>query len=142
MVDGDLARLDAGATVAADPEAVVKALAALGPIEFDYSSTALTATSESRLTEAAGILRGYCCGVVVTVVGHTDTSGPAADNQALSERRAAAVAARLIELGVDPAAVRTEGRGESEPLVWPERTAADRAANRRIEWATGPQTPG
>lgn len=142
VADGDLIRLDAAASVAADPDAVVAALAAMGPIEFDYSSTALTATSEARLTEAAALLGGHCCGAVITIVGHTDSSGTEADNQALSERRAAAVRTRLIDGGVDPSVIRVEGRGEREPLLWPEQHPADRAANRRIEWQTGLQTPG
>jgi len=53
----------------------------------------------------------------VHVVGHTDRIGSDAYNQALSERRAAAVASYLTSQGVQSRLVSVEGRGESEPVV-------------------------
>ena len=53
----------------------------------------------------------------VVVVGHADTSGSAAYNVRLSERRAKAVADALVGLGVDAAKLAVDWRGETEPAV-------------------------
>ncbi|HSK39203.1 MAG TPA: OmpA family protein [Arenibaculum sp.] len=53
----------------------------------------------------------------VNVVGHTDTSGPAAYNQRLSERRATAVREALVRSGVPGDTVDTSGVGETQPLI-------------------------
>jgi OOP family OmpA-OmpF porin len=53
----------------------------------------------------------------IVVVGHTDTSGSAAYNVRLSERRAKAVADSLVGLGVPQTALAVDWKGESEPAV-------------------------
>lgn len=53
----------------------------------------------------------------VNVVGHTDTSGPPAYNQRLSERRATAVREALVRSGVPGGSVDTTGVGETQPLI-------------------------
>jgi flagellar motor protein MotB len=75
----------------------------------------------------------------VEVVGHTDsrplqkTVEKWGDNVGLSKARAHSVATALAGSGVPRERLGVEGRGEFEPLVMPEKTAADRARNRRIE---------
>ena len=54
-------------------------------------------------------------------------------NQTLSERRAESVASYLAGRGVVRARMATRGFGESQLLVNPEASEADRAANRRVE---------
>ncbi len=68
----------------------------------------------------------------VTVVGHTDNTGSAAYNQDLSERRASAVRAVLINAGVSPARIRAIGAGENQPIAT-NQTADGRALNRRVD---------
>lgn len=53
----------------------------------------------------------------VEVEGHTDTSGPAEYNQALSERRAQNVAAELIRAGIPARVIETQGFGENQLAV-------------------------
>jgi OOP family OmpA-OmpF porin len=53
----------------------------------------------------------------ITATGHTDTSGPADYNMALSLRRANAVKDALVRNGVPATAIAVIGRGESQPLV-------------------------
>lgn len=67
------------------------------------------------------------------IEGHTDDVGDEASNQALSERRAAAVQGWLVESGgVDAARLETVGWGEARPAV--EGTSAEaREQNRRVE---------
>ena len=68
----------------------------------------------------------------VVVVGHTDARGSASYNQALSERRAAAVAAVLVrEHGVSSSRVSSRGAGESAPIASND-TKEGRAQNRRV----------
>ena len=66
------------------------------------------------------------------IEGHTDNTGSADYNQALSQRRANAVADVLMNNGVPAARLRTIGRGEDEPLA-STLSATGRAQNRRVE---------
>jgi outer membrane protein OmpA-like peptidoglycan-associated protein len=66
------------------------------------------------------------------VLGHTDSTGSDAYNQALSERRAESVANFLANSGVQRARLATKGYGESQPIA-SNSTEAGRAANRRVE---------
>lgn len=68
----------------------------------------------------------------ILLIGHTDSAGSDQYNQGLSERRARAVEAELVSMGVDPALIAASGRGESEPIASNE-TAEGRAKNRRVE---------
>jgi OOP family OmpA-OmpF porin len=68
----------------------------------------------------------------VVIEGHTDDRGAADYNQALSERRAKAVAAVLTNrFGIDANRVSAVGYGEAQPLV-DNATAQNRALNRRV----------
>jgi len=74
----------------------------------------------------------------IQVRGHTDSTGSAGDNQALSERRAAAVGDYLRGHGVSAADVTSVGLGSTQPLA--EERASDgsvssegRRFNRRVE---------
>ena len=65
------------------------------------------------------------------IVGHTDASGGDTVNQPLSERRAEAVRAYLIERhGVAPERLEATGMGAREPLDPADPRAA---GNRRVE---------
>ncbi|WP_139349765.1 OmpA family protein [Thioalkalivibrio denitrificans] len=70
----------------------------------------------------------------VVVVGHTDNTGEADYNEDLSQRRAASVKDYLVEQGIDPTLIVTEGRGLTEPVASNE-TREGRAQNRRVEIA-------
>ncbi|MFK7864457.1 MAG: OmpA family protein [Pseudohongiellaceae bacterium] len=64
----------------------------------------------------------------------TDTAGERRDNLLLSEERAFLVTNYLIRKGIDPETIATRAHGEREQylIVNPERTAADRNRNRRV----------
>jgi flagellar motor protein MotB len=72
----------------------------------------------------------------VQVVGHTDSApikkSSWTDNTTLSRARAQTVARVLSENGVR-SYIDVDGRGESEPLISPEKSAGDRAKNRRVD---------
>ncbi|QYU71056.1 OmpA family protein [Leptolyngbya sp. 15MV] len=69
---------------------------------------------------------------LVDVYGHTDTVGSAQSNQALSERRAQAVANYLTSRGVNSARVRWMGFGETSLKV-PTGDNVNEPLNRRVE---------
>ena len=68
----------------------------------------------------------------VLVEGFTDSTGTAAHNQDLSERRATAVRGALQELGVARERVAIRGYGEAYPIAAND-TAQNRQLNRRVE---------
>lgn len=69
---------------------------------------------------------------VVTIVGHTDSTGSDAINNPLSLERASRTRDYLSARGVSTNRFRVEGRGSHEPLV-DNNTEANRARNRRVE---------
>lgn len=69
---------------------------------------------------------------IVQVVGHTDNTGSDSYNQALSERRAASVAAILRSNGLASTRIQTIGMGESAPIASND-TESGRQQNRRVE---------
>ena len=71
-------------------------------------------------------------GSTATVVGYTDSTASEEYNQALSERRAEAVKAVMVEEGVNADAIEASGLGEADP-VGNNDTAEGRQENRRIE---------
>lgn len=73
-------------------------------------------------------------GLRLRVEGHTDSVGSAEANLQLSAERAAAVATYLVEAGVEPLSITTEGLGDTQPIA-DNATAEGKAANRRIEFS-------
>jgi OmpA-OmpF porin, OOP family len=72
---------------------------------------------------------------MLDIVGHTDSTGPEAHNQALSERRAQSAADHLIGRGVPATSITISGMGESQPVA-DNSTREGRAMNRRVEIMT------
>lgn len=68
----------------------------------------------------------------IQLTGHADRSGSASYNKALSLRRAKAVKAVLVELGMSESGIKTIGKGESDPLV-PTPDGVREPQNRRVE---------
>jgi outer membrane protein OmpA-like peptidoglycan-associated protein len=101
-------------------------------ITFAYDRYDIQPQFQSTLNEVASTLSTYNQ-TYIDIYGHTDSTGSDAYNQQLSERRAESVANYLSAKGVARARMATRGFGESQLLVNPERTEADRAANRRVE---------
>ncbi|MBC7156338.1 MAG: OmpA family protein [Rhodobacteraceae bacterium] len=100
-------------------------------ILFATDSAAVRPDLRNDLFAVAGNLQSYPDSTI-QIVGHTDNTGSAAYNQDLSERRAGAVAAVLINAGVSPSRVAAFGRGEEQPVAT-NLTAEGRAQNRRVE---------
>ena len=100
-------------------------------ITFGIDSANIDAGFRDTLNQVASTLTQYEK-TYVDVLGHTNSSGSDAYNQALSERRASAVADYLSSRGVQSARLATRGYGESQPKT-SNLDAAGRSANRRVE---------
>lgn len=99
-------------------------------IEFETGSDRI-ARSKSALLDLTARAAADCPGPL-RIEGHTDDTGSAAINDALSQRRAEAVRAALIQRGVAPSRLNAVGYGATRP-VGDNATEEGRAMNRRIE---------
>jgi outer membrane protein OmpA-like peptidoglycan-associated protein len=101
-------------------------------VYFTFNSAHLTAASRALLREKAAILARNPS-LTLTLTGHADARGPSDYNQRLSERRATAVQRFLVELGITPERLTSEGRGEEAPAV---QGTGERIwqRNRRVEF--------
>lgn len=123
-----LSMLKAGFT----PDDLVKALN-LSTIYFETGSSTITADSMETLVKAADAIKVASVGTRIEIGGHTDNSGDAAINMTVSQQRADAVKARLVELGVAAGALDARGFGQDKPIA-DNATEEGRAQNRRIEF--------
>ena len=109
-------------------------------ITFGVDSANIDPSFRNTLDQLASTLTQYEK-TYVDVLGHTDSTGSDTYNQALSERRAYAVADYLSSRGVQSARLAARGYGESQPKASNLDTAG-RAANRRVEIRLVPVTQG
>jgi OOP family OmpA-OmpF porin len=98
---------------------------------FDFDKSAIKAQGQAQLDALLSKLASLNW-TSMTVVGHTDSTGPASYNQGLSERRAASVKSYLVGKGLPASAIEASGRGEAAPVA-DNATSAGRAQNRRVE---------
>ena len=101
-------------------------------IYFDTGSDRIRPESSGTLGEIAAMLKEHA-DLRLTIEGHTDNVGQADANQALSEKRAAAVKAALVSTyGIEDGRLETAGFGPSKPAA-PNDTPEGRQQNRRVE---------
>ncbi|HYF06270.1 MAG TPA: OmpA family protein [Acetobacteraceae bacterium] len=103
------------------------------PIYFPSGSWAITPQAERQLAELGrALVDPRLANFRFRLEGHTDTVGAAMMNQALSERRAAAVRDYLMRnFGVGAERLHAIGLGESQPAV-PTRDETPEPRNRRV----------
>lgn len=110
---------------------IIERLQEIGKIiYFATNDSKLNERNNQILDEVFNTLQNYSSYKVV-VEGHTDSSGQASFNQALSEKRANSVMRYLIEKGMSPSRVSAKGYGETRPAVSND-TAEGRRENRRV----------
>jgi len=102
-----------------------------GNITFDTNSSTVKAQFTDTLESVAKVLQEYE-NTLVTVEGHTDSTGSDSYNQLLSEQRASSVAEVFLKNGVAYERVAAIGYGEARPVAGNE-TESGRSANRRVE---------
>jgi OOP family OmpA-OmpF porin len=100
-------------------------------INFLSGTSIVNDASKPSVVKAAALLTS-CPTAFVEVAGHTDNLGSPATSLPLSERRAAAVKAELVRLGVAANHIHANGYGQAFPIA-SNATADGRIANRRAE---------
>ncbi len=83
---------------------------------FEFNRALLKPEGKSKLDELAGQAKSLNDLEVVIGIGYADRLGPKKYNQKLSLRRAEAVKAYLVDKGIEAGRIRTEGRGEADPV--------------------------
>lgn len=73
-------------------------------------------------------------GLRIEISGHTDNIGSSSYNKKLSLRRANAVKDYLVNKGIDPRRIDTQGFGEEKPLASNDDELEGRELNRRVEF--------
>jgi phosphate transport system substrate-binding protein len=111
---------------------------------FEDGARELDAPSRENLDDLAQLIgAGRFARERLTLVGFSDGSGPAADNQALSLDRAQAVLDALRGVAPDLSAdmlPQVVGYGEALPMAC-DTTEAGKRLNRRVELWVGPEMP-
>ncbi len=100
-------------------------------VQFDTSKTTIKPESHGLLDQVVAMLKGDGA-LKLSIEGHTDNTGVAAENQKISEGRAKSVLDYLTSKGVDAARLSSAGFGASKPAA-DNRTTEGKAKNRRVE---------
>lgn len=105
----------------------------LDKIYFEFNKAIIRPVSFSLLDEIAAVILQHPELLKIRIEGHTDDVGNDVYNLKLSQQRADAVRAALVERGVDQGRLDAVGFGEMRPLETNE-TEDGRAINRRVEF--------
>ena len=100
-------------------------------VNFDTGKSTIKPDSAATLDSAAGALKAAAT-LRVEVGGHTDNVGTPEANQRLSQERAQAVMAALVQRGIKADRMTAKGYGQTTPVA-DNRTEDGRAKNRRVE---------
>jgi OOP family OmpA-OmpF porin len=98
---------------------------------FDFDKAQITPEAARVLQQAAGAAKS-AGSARIDLSAHTDLSGSAKYNQALSEKRGAAVKAQLEQLGIPASQIIVVAKGKSAPMV-PTPDGVREPQNRRVE---------
>jgi outer membrane protein OmpA-like peptidoglycan-associated protein len=119
------------ATSAAEPtrNAADEAGAVAFHVNFGFDSAVVPNSAREMIDMIAQLMK-ETPQVKVRIEGHTDATGSARYNLALSERRALSVGEYMVRGGIDPSRLELVGKGMAEPLT------ADRydPTNRRVQF--------
>ncbi len=108
-----------------------EATGALQGILFDFDKATIRPESNSKLDQAAEIVKSSNGGKFI-VEGQTDKKGSEAYNLALSRRRAAAVVGALEARGVNDIQLKSIGVGEQKAQVPENASNEERMADRKV----------
>lgn len=118
------------APVVAAPAPVMAMTLQAGTL-FDFDKSVIKPAGKAALDGLVADMAKVDVETVIAV-GHTDAIGTDTYNRSLSIRRVEAVKAYLVSKGVPADRIKTEGKGESQPVA-SNQTRDGRAQNRRVE---------
>jgi OOP family OmpA-OmpF porin len=98
------------------PPPIIEQISLSSDVLFEFNKAELRPSGRQKLDEIADRLKGANVQLINTI-GHADRIGSDDYNKQLSEKRAASVKDYLAQKGVDQGKVRSEGRGESQPVT-------------------------
>jgi OOP family OmpA-OmpF porin len=105
----------------------------LQQVHFQTGSATILPDSFPMLGEIVQLLKANPNIKKMMIEGHTDNHGSAALNLDLSKRRAQSVRSWLVDHGIEPNRLQSEGYGLTRPIDTND-TDEGRAANRRVEF--------
>jgi outer membrane protein OmpA-like peptidoglycan-associated protein len=112
----------------------------MSDVLFAFNKYELKTDAQVKLAKISGILLTYP-NLKVQVEGYTDNIGSDEYNLKLSQERATTVQAFLVEQGVQPESVTSQGYGKADPVA-DNSTSAGRSANRRVSLVVSGQAIG
>lgn len=121
-----------GEGLAGRPDSLQEVASQFGVVLFDFDSAQINPGERSKIEAVAEYLRANA-GLGLIVEGHCDERGSNEYNLALGERRALAVRAYLVELGVNAGRIQTKSLGEERPVAMG-HDEASWSQNRRAEF--------
>ena len=101
-------------------------------VHFDFDSSFVKYSERPKVEVVAKVLKTVPEAKLL-IDGHCDERGTEEYNRALGERRALALRAYLVQLGIDPNRIRTRSWGEDRPID-PRHNEEAWAKNRRGEF--------
>lgn len=107
-------------------------------VTFASGKADIQGDASAEIQKVADFMTQYP-NVNVTIEGHTDSRGNAKLNKNLSQKRADAVKAEIVKLGVDAARLASVGYGSAQPVA-DNATEEGRAQNRRVVATAKAQT--
>ncbi len=122
----------AGATGGPNSGAATIAVLESVEVKFVTDQSTLSPSSQQLVKGIATVMKDNPSWTI-NITGHADDRASDAYNMALSQRRADAVKAYLVEQGVSADRITTTALGESQPLN-PSTTVEARAENRRVQF--------
>ena len=117
------------------PRPVIEKVTLSSDVLFQFGKADLRDAGKAKLDELADRIKGQGANVEeVVATGHADRIATDEYNQKLSEARAEAVKTYLVSKGLQSSAVKTEGRGESQPVTGEDcrKMGPERSSNRKL----------